>query len=454
MTREELDLAVLSKLACGIHLDQFTKKSKQKEQTERRASRTDYFFHGHKICRDFFKFMHSISQDRLTALIQHYKQSGVTPRIHKNAKKPPKHSYSYEDRKSVLDFIVNFTEVNGIELPGRTPKHWITKGKLLPTNCTKKSVFELYKKARQDQRLKIVGERIFYALWQKLLPFVRTMPPATDLCSTCEQGTMKLRRSSNRPDAEKNEVLQELILHQSTVAEERDYYKTLCARIKIQVQQQNLEENHISFNYAQQVHYPYSPRQQGPIYFKTPRKCGIFGVNSEPNGVQCNFLIDERHSTGKGANAVISMLHFYLNQNGIGEKILFMHADNCTGQNKNNMMMWYLMWRVLTDLHAEINLSFLIAGHTKFSPDGGFGLIKRLYNKSEINCLMDIVEVVESSSKMNSAVLVGTENSDESYVPTYDWSTYLGQYFSKLPALKCYHHFKFTKGGIACKKKQ
>ena len=271
MTREELDLAILSKLACGIHLDQFTKKSKQKEQTERRASRTDYFFHGHKICRDFFKFMHSISQDRLTALIQHYKQSGVTPRIHKNAKKPPKHSYSYEDRKSVLDFIVNFTEVNGIELPGRTPKHWITKGKLLPTNCTKKSVFELYKKARQDQRLKIVGERIFYALWQKLLPFVRTMPPATDLCSTCEQGTMKLRRSSNRPDAEKNEVLQELILHQSTVAEERDYYKTLCARIKIQVQQQNLDENHISFDYAQQVHYPYSPRQQGPIYFKTPR---------------------------------------------------------------------------------------------------------------------------------------------------------------------------------------
>ena len=176
-------------------------------------------------------------------------------------------------------------------------------------------------------------------------------------------------------------------------------------------------------------------------------------MNSEPNGIQCNFLIDERHSTGKGANAVISMLHFYLKQNGIGEKTLFMHADNCSGQNKNNMMMWYLMWRVLTDLHSEINLSFLIAGHTKFSPDGGFGLIKRRFNKTEINCLMDIVEVVESSSKMNTAVLVGTENSNECYVPTYDWSTYLGQYFTKLPALKCYHHFKFTNDGmVGCKK--
>ena len=147
MTKDELDLVILSKLACGIHLDHYTKRPKQKLQTERKATRTDYFFHGHKICRDFFKFLHSISQDRLTALIQHYKASGVTPRVHKNSKRPPKIAYSFDDRKNVLDFIVNYTEVNGIEFPGRTPKHWITKGKLLPTNCTKKSVFELYKKA-------------------------------------------------------------------------------------------------------------------------------------------------------------------------------------------------------------------------------------------------------------------------------------------------------------------
>ena len=30
-----------------------------------------------------------------------------------------------------------------------------------------------------------------------------------------------------------------------------------------------------------QVHYPSDPFQPGPIYFLTPRKCGIFGVCCE-----------------------------------------------------------------------------------------------------------------------------------------------------------------------------
>lgn len=38
---------------------------------------------------------------------------------------------------------------------------------------------------------------------------------------------------------------------------------------------------HYLFDFAQQVHIPSNPMQPGPIYFKTPRKCGIFGVMCE-----------------------------------------------------------------------------------------------------------------------------------------------------------------------------
>ena len=47
---------------------------------------------------------------------------------------------------------------------------------------------------------------------------------------------------------------------------------------------------------------------------------------------------------GKGANAVISRLHYYFEHYGLGEEEVFLHADNCAGQNKNNVMMQYLMW--------------------------------------------------------------------------------------------------------------
>ena len=89
---------------------------------------------------------------------------------------------------------------------------------------------------------------------------------------------------------------------------------------------------------------------------------------------QVNYLIDEAVDVGKGSNAIVSMLHHFFKVHGLGERDVHLHADNCGGQNKNNTMVGYLLWRVLTGLHEYITLSFMVAGHTKFSPDWCFGL--------------------------------------------------------------------------------
>ena len=96
----------------------------------------------------------------------------------------------------------------------------------------------------------------------------------------------------------------------------------------------------ISFDFAEKVHYPHSPQQVGSAYFKTPRKCGIFGIHNERTKVQHNILIDEADDIGKGANTVISCLDYYICEND--SDILILFADNCRGQNKNNMMLQYL----------------------------------------------------------------------------------------------------------------
>ena len=122
-----------------------------------------------------------------------------------------------------------------------------------------------------------------------------------------------------------------------------------------------------------QVHFPNNPLQPGPLYFLTPRKCAIFGICCKAIPRQVNFLIEEAFDTGKGANTVISMLHFYLEHHGLNSNHIHLHADNCVGQNKNIaviqvkykynrqwpcdlliILKWlplqYLMWRVLTEL--------------------------------------------------------------------------------------------------------
>ena len=136
---------------------------------------------------------------------------------------------------------------------------------------------------------------------------------------------------------------------------------------------------HLSFDYAQQVHLFLFPMQPGPLYFLVPRKVGIFGVCMEGIPRQVNYLIDESHY-------------------GLGEKDVHPHCDNCSGQNKNQYVLAYLMGRVLTGRHKSISLNFLITGHTKFAPDWCFGLLKQKLRKEPVSSLKEMEATVRHST--------------------------------------------------------
>ncbi|XP_053402544.1 uncharacterized protein LOC123560143 [Mercenaria mercenaria] len=104
---------------------------------------------------------------------------------------------------------------------------------------------------------------------------------------------------------------------------------------------------HYSWDYAQQVHIPHYSQEVGPVYFKTPRKCNVFGMCCEGSGKQVFYLVDESDSFGKGADSIVSMVHHYLYWYGHGEIDGKFHFDNAAGQNKNNIVLWYGLWRVL-----------------------------------------------------------------------------------------------------------
>ena len=96
-------------------------------------------------------------------------------------------------------------------------------------------------------------------------------------------------------------------------------------------------------------------------------------------------------------------------------------------------------------LHHSITYSFLIAGHTKFVLDRSFRLIKKAFKVTYVSSLYEFVQLVETSSTtgLNKAQLVGMHDG-RVVVPVYDWSTFLGQYFKKLPNIKKFHHFQFS----------
>ena len=90
----------------------------------------------------------------------------------------------------------------------------------------------------------------------------------------------------------------------------------------------------------------------------------------------------------------------------------------------------------------------MIPGHTKFKCDGSFGLVKKLYRKTTVNCVNDIVEVVKKSSTTG---LNKAQRYDNGKAFQYlDLNSVLGIFFKKLSGLQKYQHFFFeaTNPGI------
>ncbi|KAK2181233.1 hypothetical protein NP493_405g02028 [Ridgeia piscesae] len=332
MSREELDIAILAQLPCGMHLSKITSHGR-KEGTPRKTQRINFFHHRQRICRDIFKHMHGIGQDKLNALIKHYKVNGITPRQNENAKRLPSNALKMEDNAFVAHFLLNYAETHGMHLPGRVPGYWRADLKVLPTNCTERRVYDDYCTATAVTSHRTVSLVTFRRLWREIF---------------CQKYQQKLSEAANKSDEEKAKLHNIASEHLGRVSKERAFYQNICKKTKdtlpagMDIGRHDPYSYdgvmHYSMDFTQQVHYPSNLLQPGPVYFKTPWKCAIFGVACEVLPKQVTFLIDESVQNGKGANCVISLLHSYHEKYGMGETHMHLHTDNCAGQNNNSYL--------------------------------------------------------------------------------------------------------------------
>ena len=248
--------------------------------------------------------------------------------------------------------------------------------RFLPSSASKRGIWRVCQSAAESREsVHKVAYSTFCRLWRSLLPSIIIMKPMSDLCWTRQQNSTAILRAANCSEGDKSETIKAAEEHLGIVQVERSFYKTKCDECRDSVHTHFTEDGVLQLpplssstpsnsrdiqvhysDYAQQVHFPGDPLQPVPIYFLTPRKCSVFGVNCEALPRQVNFLTDEAGECGKGANNVISRLHFFFKTHGLGEKVVFLHADNCTGQNKNNAMIQYLAWRAATNRHTSLTI--------------------------------------------------------------------------------------------------
>ena len=118
LTREQLDTVLMGELHALCHRDPLTQKYKA-QNSERKRTFIPYHFQGHRVCRDTFVFLHTMSIARLKAIKQHEMENRMCPRG--RAKVLPHNTTKLSDIKNVVRYSLQCAEDYAILLPGRIP---------------------------------------------------------------------------------------------------------------------------------------------------------------------------------------------------------------------------------------------------------------------------------------------------------------------------------------------
>ena len=113
-------------------------------------------------------------------------------------------------------------------------------------------------------------------------------------------------------------------------------------------------------------------------------------------------------------------------------KRVHIFLDNTSSTNKNFFLMGWAHEMVLQKQLDFLRLSFLIAGHTKFSPDLLFSKIAQSYNRSDVFTTEELISTYAT-------VIIEL---------VCDWRSPITKKFSKLPGIRTLHVYSRNASGV------
>ena len=281
--------------------------------------------------------------------------------------------------------------------------------------------------ALQRERKPICSWIAFWRMWQQDFPKLKISSPAADICGECHKFNNRMKSSNT--EGEKRTSLDPGLFNcefvpDSTTAE---YEKAICEAHKhvrasrvmrtfantkmteaLADEQKEVEwakrRDCVVADYCQNMELPFfGEAQPGETYYFSPRLVYCFGVaNVGLPRHKLNAYIYLEGEGKKGGNNVASLLHKEFTSQGWldldrsqGPRAeLSIIVDNCAGQNKNKMVLRYALILVELGYYKEVNIIFLVAGHTKNACDRLFNALKSKYRESDIFSADKLIEVL------------------------------------------------------------
>ena len=121
---------------------------------------------------------------------------------------------------------------------------------------------------------------------------------------------------------------------------------------------------------------------------------GIVDCNSNNNHLYA-YIYSKKEGRKGGNNVALLIMKHLKDQNyldGNTQLKLTIVCNNCTGQNKTNIVIQLASYLVKAGHFQEVSFVFFVAGHTKNDADKRFNNLKYVYNQSSLYTMQQLVE--------------------------------------------------------------
>ncbi|CAI6374563.1 unnamed protein product [Macrosiphum euphorbiae] len=270
--------------------------------------------------------------------------------------------------------------------------------------------------------------------------------PKSDTCQTCD-------RLDNFINAELNTDIKLSLIEEKQIHQKKaELFYADLKRLSLE-SKENTDLEVLSFDFQQNMPLPHVPC--GDVFYKRQIWSYNFCIHSAKTNQAYFFMYDESVAK-KGQNEVISFLHYYL-QNLLqqGVKTLYLFADNCSSQIKNNALFQYIYTIIKSNAFGlnTIIQRYPEPGHSFLPCDRCFGLIEQKKRKIERVFLpITYQELVKQTNIKKFHVI----NVNQNFI--YNFSDYLKPFFKKYITstnkvkftIMAYRCIEYTKEGLLC----
>lgn len=332
-----------------------------------------------QVCKQTFLQIFGISRRRVETLVK-TKKAGHVNYIERRGNKTLHRKYSIEDETLVVEHISRFPREKSHYGRMKSSKEYLSQDL---------NINRLYRSFKDTYPNSNISYRYYYTTFNNKFPDLKFHHPRTDTCQTCDLLTMQSKCSPNDKSAKHKLELHHRKAERAMKAMKEDHARSQLPLSDICT---------ISIDLQQVLSLPALTHSQ--MYYLRQLSCYNFGIHIADTNKGHMHLWHEGIS-GRGGNEIASCIWKNVTGGMTGKNKLIIWSDNCAGQNKNKMMLFLCILMVTKGYFQEVNLKFLVSGHSFLSCDRDFAQIEKRKRLEKCEVPIDLVRLMTSATPNN-----------------------------------------------------